>query len=537
MNDSVVHQDQNDIPTWFGLDPSVAERREWAEIDLALVRWLVLATMTLYLVFSGRAAKPALGWCAIGIGVVSNAALEAYRRHRRIAVPISIALHMIDTTMLLVYVAAFRAGLTHYLPLYTTMLILGAIRFGLGGIVVSSMLGLVISVLVLLGPNTPDSTSTLAVMTGTIVVDAALLGYFAYLGYRQYLHGEQRETQLRQRISEITVLHEVSSTAHDLKSEDALQNIVEIVTKFMGFQRAGLFLTENVGEMIPHRYHSYRHGAQESGLTQLDMVPDLFSAVLQGRQPIVIDGSQGCTNMDSEPCVQIAVPLHSDAGPLGVLVADSNDRRETSRSDMKMLANLARSAIVAIENASLHQRVKRMANHDGVTDLYNHRYFQERLREMLASAQANQSLSLLMVEIDQFKRYNDSFGHRQGDTALYCLSRALEQSSQALDGLVARYGGDEFVIILPQVGRGQALHVARQIRDQVYGITTRMLAQQDLPPVMLSIGVATFPDDAQTAPNLIEAADQAMYIVKHSGGNKVNAYSGSTVTLSQEVQN
>jgi diguanylate cyclase (GGDEF)-like protein len=535
MGNRAWRKDDNNIPTWFGLDPSVTLRREQAENDLILLRWAVLASATVYLTFSGAAQRPALGWYAIGIGIACNAWLEVYRRRKPISLPLSIALQGIDTATLLIFVAALRGGLVRYLPLYSTTLILAAIRFGLGGIAMSSMAGMVISLLALLGTDPADSASTLAVIAGTIVADAALLAYSAYLGYRQHLISQQEEAQLRKRISEITVLYEVSSTAHDLKSEDALQNIVEIVTKFMGFQRAGLFLTDNVGETIPHRYHSFRHGAQNAGLNQLNLEPSLLHGVLEGHRPIVIDGSQGSTQVDSEPSLQIAVPLHSDAGPLGVLVADSNDRRDTSRSDMKMLANLARSAIVAIENASLHQRVKRMANHDGVTDLYNHRYFQERLREMIQSAQGQWSFSLLMIEIDKFKRYNDTFGHRQGDTALYSLSRALEQSTQSLDGIVARYGGDEFVVILPRIESGQALHAARQIRDQVYQSTTRMLARQNLPPVMLSIGVATFPTDATSAADLIEAADQAMYIVKHSGGNRVNAYSGATIVHSREV--
>jgi diguanylate cyclase (GGDEF)-like protein len=135
-----------------------------------------------------------------------------------------------------------------------------------------------------------------------------------------------------------------------------------------------------------------------------------------------------------------------------------------------------------------------------------------------------------MIEIDKFKRYNDTFGHRQGDMALYSLSRALEQSTQAMDGIVARYGGDEFVAILPRIGRDTAHQVTRQIRDQVYEIVTELLAKQNLPPVMLSIGIATYPEDTQSAGDLIDAADQAMYVVKHSGGNHIHAYSDSKKT-------
>jgi diguanylate cyclase (GGDEF)-like protein len=522
---------QNSAPMWFGLDPSVMLRREQAEKDMILLRWVLLAAATLYLLFSGNVRYPLLGWAALLVGAAMNGFLVYYGQRKSFTISMSIAVQCLDILLLETYTAALYGGIARHLPLYTTMLIMSTIRFGISGTATSSVLGLGISVAAILGAKSADSAPTLSVIVSTIIADAALLGYSAYLGYRQHLTYQDRESRLNYRISEITILHEVSSTAHDLKSEDTLQNIVEIVTQFMGFQRAALFLTDSVGEMIPRWYHSYRSEARSAGMSPLSMERGLFEAMLKKQSPIVIDGSQGSPDIGDEPALQIAVPLHSDEGPLGVLVADSNDRRSTSRSDMAMLSSLAKSATVAIENASLHRRVARMANHDGVTDLYNHRYFQERLREMLEAAEGHWPVSLLMIEIDKFKRYNDTFGHRQGDTALYSLSRALEQSTQSLDGIVARYGGDEFVAILPRISRDGALQVTRQIRDQVYQIVTGLLAEQNLPPVMLSIGVATYPDDAQTAGDLIEAADQAMYVVKHSGGNRVHAFSDSRMAL------
>jgi diguanylate cyclase (GGDEF)-like protein len=523
-------QKQDSTPMWFGLDPSVMLRREQAERDLLFLRWVLLAIATLYLLFSGNVQYPILGWVTLVVGAAINGFLAYLGQLGPFTLSASVFAQCLDIVLLQFYTSALYGGMARYLPLYTTMLILSTIRFGIAGTATSSVLGLGISLAVILSADSVDAVPTMPVIVSTIIADAILLGYFAYVGYRQHLVYKAREDQLEHRVSEIKILHEVSSRAHDLKSEDTLQNIAEIVTQFMRFQRAALFLTDSVGEMIPHSYHSYRPEAQDAGLPPLSMEPALFEAMLAKQSPIVIDGSQGSPNIGDEPAIQIAVPLHGDEGPLGVLVADSNDRRSTSRSDMAMLSSLAQSAVVAIENASLHRRVARMANHDGVTDLYNHRYFQEQLREMLGAAEEHWPVSLLMVEIDKFKRYNDTFGHRQGDTALYSLSRALEQSTHSFDSIVARYGGDEFVVILPRIPRDTALQVTRQIRDQVYQIVTDLLAEQNLPPVMLSIGVATFPDDAQSAGDLIEAADQAMYVVKHSGGNRVHAYSDSRMT-------
>jgi len=404
------------------------------------------------------------------------------------------------------------------------------IIFGRWGAIASLLVGLVIATVSYLDGTLGQAGLAPGTTVAALVADGALLGYLAYLASEEHLKHRAHHAQLQKRLSEITILHEVSSAAHDLRSEDALQDIVNIVTGFMHFRRAALFLTDVVGEFMPRAYHSYRRVTRGAGARPLSMAPSLFEAVLQRHGPIVIDGSQGQPDMAHAPALQIAVPLHSDSGPIGVLLADSDDRRATLRSDMGMLANLAKSASVAIENASLHRRVARMANRDGVTGLYNHRFFQERLRELLNEAHEQGPVSLLMIEVDQFKHYNDSFGHRQGDTALYSLSRALEQSARSYNGIVVRYGGDEFVVILPFVGSQEALPIAEEIRDETYRVVSDLLAAHQLPALLLSIGVATFPDDACTAGELIEAADRAMYVVKHNGGNGIHVSSWSRVT-------
>jgi diguanylate cyclase (GGDEF)-like protein len=190
-----------------------------------------------------------------------------------------------------------------------------------------------------------------------------------------------------------------------------------------------------------------------------------------------------------------------------------------------MLFNLAKSAVMAIENVTLHRQVRRMANHDGVTDLFNHRYFQEAIRDAISRSEGKWPISLLMVEIDKFKKYNDTFGHRQGDTALKSLAQALDTLARSQRGLVARYGGDEFVVILPRVNQQEGARLAEEIRTQACKLAEDMLRQHGLPTISLSVGVATYPDDSKTATDLIEAADQAMYVVKHSGGNQSHAYS------------
>ena len=514
------------------------------EGELIYARWAILVGGMLHLLFSARVVSPIYGWIALAVYGGGNAALAFARTRRPYSAWVSLAAQLLDTAGLLCYTAALQGGMVRYLSLYTSPLILAVMRFGLWGAAGSVALGIVIggAAIVLSAPTATLSWSTLwsgtarlewgqlSTTLAALAVDAVLLSYFAVQLQRQNRSHAQDIDHLHKRVSEITVLHQVSSAVHDLSSEDALQNIVEIATKVLGFGQAALFLTDRVAEVIPRTYYSFREPSLDSDRKTIHLAPQLFRAILEQQAPIMIDGSQGSPHVERGPVLQIAVPLHGAQSPLGVLVADSSDRLGKSNSDIEMLNSLAESAVVAIDNANLHYRIKHIANRDGLTELHNHRYFQERLREVLDQSGGRWAVSLMMIEIDQFKRYNDTFGHRQGDMALYSLARALERATRPWEGLVARYGGDEFVVILPRVSVQQAIWITHRLRDEVYLTIADLLSRHNLPPVRLSIGVATFPGDARTAGELIDAADQAMYVVKRQGGDWMHVYSEPRIT-------
>jgi diguanylate cyclase (GGDEF)-like protein len=356
---------------------------------------------------------------------------------------------------------------------------------------------------------------------GVIAGNAMLLVFLHCLVRRQWRTYRQNVDRLRQQVREITLLQEAVSAIHDLRSEDALQSVVEIVTHVMKFQRASLYLCDHVLDFCPQVYSSCRV-VTKSGCMPIEIEDELLEVLMKLRDPLVISGSSdgGCGEG-----VQIAVPLCGEKGTLGVLVADCHDRQADDQSDKELLARLAKSAVVAIENVRLHRGMQRLANHDGLTDLFNYRYFQNHLRQSLRDAGDKAPVSLFMIELDQFKRYNDSFGHRQGDKALRSFARALEACTETWKGMVARYGGDEFVVVLAGVGPRAAIQAARHVHEHVYRQAGSALAEMDLPPVTMSLGIATYPVDARNADDLIEAADRAMYSVKDIGGNRVYAYS------------
>ena len=342
---------------------------------------------------------------------------------------------------------------------------------------------------------------------------------------------------LERKLTELAVLQELERAVYDLQSGNTLQNIAEVPTKILGFRRAALLLTTDgkTGDTPYESYHSYRDPS--SPLPPLQMDRDLFAAITGKDRPFIVDGSQGSPTMAQEAMLQIATPLHIAQGRAGVLLVDCDDRRDrVDANDLEVLSSLANSAALAIENAQLHNRVQRMANLDGLTNVYNHRYFQDSLRQTLREAQmARQPVSLVMVEVDNFKNFNDSYGHSKGDLVLKSIARSLEVAAQEWKGLVARYGGDEFMVILPGVNATQSIQIANDLLIWVTDMVTRDLQENHgLPGVRFSLGVATYPDDAQDPSSLIDAADDAMYMVKRYGGNQVRTFRETDPALRRE---
>ncbi len=172
------------------------------------------------------------------------------------------------------------------------------------------------------------------------------------------------------------------------------------------------------------------------------------------------------------------------------------------------------------ELAEANARLAQLAVTDGLTGLYNHRHLHERLSlEVERSQRSGLPLSLLMLDVDHFKQFNDTFGHPAGDEVLRQLARVLNDTRRAND-VVARYGGEEFAVILVDTAKFTAAKVAERVRERVAGHDFSDAAQR-AGKISVSIGVATFPDDGTDAEALVRAADTALYAAKRAGRNRV----------------
>ena len=161
-----------------------------------------------------------------------------------------------------------------------------------------------------------------------------------------------------------------------------------------------------------------------------------------------------------------------------------------------------------------------LATTDGLTELYNHRYFQEQIRmQVEQSKRYSNNFSLIIIDIDFFKKFNDTFGHQSGDAVLRQVAQTLKRNVRATD-IVCRYGGEEMSIILPNTSKDEAIATAQKICNKVAEKKFKLTGNNET-NVTISLGVSTFPFDGDTAPKLIEAADKKLYNAKSNGRNQV----------------
>jgi diguanylate cyclase (GGDEF)-like protein len=199
------------------------------------------------------------------------------------------------------------------------------------------------------------------------------------------------------------------------------------------------------------------------------------------------------------------------------------DQGPFSEEDLRTLSTVGEFASIALENARNFLKVQDLTVIDDHTGLYNSRHLKRQLeQEVVRAVRFGHPVSLIFFDLDRFKQVNDRRGHQSGSRALWEVGQLLGNVLRSTD-VAVRYGGDEFVVLLPETSRDQALEVARRLRDEVAGAT--FLAHEPAGAMRLtaSFGVATFPDDGSTPDELLRRADEAMYRVKKRSRDGVEA--------------
>ena len=273
--------------------------------------------------------------------------------------------------------------------------------------------------------------------------------------------------------------------------------------------------TSQLNNLVKSMRVPLREDAGVLALTALDGMP---------REIVTEESRQRATN----PIVQmlrleyfVCAPMKAKDRVVGVIVADNLfTRKPITKDDVRALVMVANQAALAIENSRLYEQTLLSAKTDPLTGLWNHGYFQDALAQQLTLAgQRQEALCLVMLDLDHFKRYNDTLGHEAGNVVLKLVAAKLKEMCRRQD-FVARYGGEEFAIILPQVSKGDGLLLAERMR---VAIEQYPFKQEDIQPakrLTLSAGIAAYPDDARTREELIHRADLALYAAKRAGRNR-----------------
>jgi diguanylate cyclase (GGDEF)-like protein len=216
----------------------------------------------------------------------------------------------------------------------------------------------------------------------------------------------------------------------------------------------------------------------------------------------------------------LLVPISARGVVLGVLAVYGEIKDKFTDANEALLATIGNQISVAVLNAQLYQKTLDLAQHDGLTGLANRRYLTERLEQEVVRAERYQtSLSLIMLDLDKFKSFNDSYGHVKGDELLKAFSAMVKKAVRSTD-IAGRYGGEEFCVALPNTSVKGALVIAERIRAAMEALRIPLEAGQ--PPVgrTASIGVAEF-SAGDSIEKLLSLADAALYRAKEGGRNKV----------------
>jgi len=340
---------------------------------------------------------------------------------------------------------------------------------------------------------------------------------------------EKANEELEGRLAEIFFTHEFFKALTTFSSiEDVASLIVDGANGILGAEVSAVYLFEQQDWTLHMRASQ---GRPEEMFRQAVPVSEtiLGAAFRDGyvQQSDVPPGSDlaAWSTRPEEVRSQAAVPLRSGESVIGVLMIASSTYRELTPAERDRLQVIANQSSLALQNALLHEELERLSVTDRLTDLYNHGYLHQRLDEELErAARFGHHLSVIMLDIDDFKQFNDRYGHPKGDSVLRAVSTIVRQNLREID-VAARYGGEEFVIVLPETDVVGAVAVAERIR-------TSMAAYQHIvgpgmePMVQtISVGVATYPQHATTTARLIEAADIAMYDAKRRGKNTVSVSS------------
>ena len=323
--------------------------------------------------------------------------------------------------------------------------------------------------------------------------------------------------KVKKEAKETALLYEISqSLISTLDFDQLLQNILQRLKETFNFLNVSVLLIDEEKQAL-YTHASLVYSAEDRELRMRIGDDGITGHVGKTKRmyycPDVTKDSHyivGIENTRSEVCF----PLLIGERLIGVLDVESSELDGFSQDVILLLSSLSAQIAIAIDNARLYAETKKLSLTDPLTALSNRRSFELFIdAEIRRAERYRRTFVVMMIDFDNFKNYNDKYGHMAGDIVLQKLSKIMKEIIRDVDFL-CRYGGDEFVAIFPETDASFALDVAERMRKKI-------AAQRIQPKITLSIGIASFPHDAREKSRLIDLADQACYEAKQRGGNRV----------------
>jgi diguanylate cyclase (GGDEF)-like protein len=332
---------------------------------------------------------------------------------------------------------------------------------------------------------------------------------------------ERANESLNRELAETYFIHEFfKSLTRARDVDDVCSVIVDDTIGLLGAEIAAIYVLAEDGHRAVLRASQ---GRTEPAFVSAALTDaGVFAAALEA--PLFeTDRGSGIADWVREPLYwQVAMPLAAGREVLGVLLGGGTVPRVLEPADRERFGVVAEQCALALQNAMLHEDLELLAVTDRMTGMYNHVYGVQRLEEEVnRAARFGHSLSLVMLDIDDFKSFNDAYGHPVGDELLALVGAVIRRALRDMD-IAVRYGGEEFAVILPETPASGGWQVAERIRKDIDELR---IDSRTNGPVhrTVSLGIAEYPSDATSGRSLVEAADRALYRAKRAGKNRVES--------------
>jgi diguanylate cyclase (GGDEF)-like protein len=341
------------------------------------------------------------------------------------------------------------------------------------------------------------------------------------------------KTALENKNLHLTLLYDIARTLSEWVQtedvDDVYQEILAIVGCMLDYHELVLMIYEPQKQKLKVAATYGIENPEELINMEFSVGEGVTGVAIEKKKPIYVPNTRQdkrylyYKGQKPEDVSFMSVPLLGASGDtlIGALNVSRPANEPFQQQERETVQAVSHLISVAITNAHLYRQLTELSVRDELTGLYNRRHGQETIHHEITRANRfHRSLSILMIDIDHFKRFNDLYGHPKGDVMLHEFSVLLEASLRDVD-YITRWGGEEFLVILPNTDVSGALNVAEKLRHNVRQCTFAKLRIRPRPQFTVSIGVASFPDTAKNETDLILYADKALYEAKGTGRDRV----------------